>query len=233
MFRAVGFATVLVAASFFVVVWTIGRRRPLAARQSPLRSCHAALTGALARPAWERTRFLPRSGRMVVSARSDPRRCSRLSSARRTAQASSRLCLSLNEDVSRLAVMSDLELQSHVTQKPSPVRRFRASAAPTLTAFFDAPGHMLDGGSIGDIEDRARRVKGDAGLRARLVGAYTAAREPYALSPHLEERIYNGFSDPADEARITSRPFMIHGGRIVWPSSRAWKTSACAGSGFG
>jgi exodeoxyribonuclease I len=93
--------------------------------------------------------------------------------------------------------MSDLELQSHVTQKPSPVRRFRVSAAPTLTAFFDAPGHMLDGGSIGDIEDRARRVKGDAGLRARLVGAYTAAREPYASSPHLEARIYNGFSDPA------------------------------------
>lgn len=119
-------------------------------------------------------------------------------------QANGRLCLSLNEDVGRLAAMSDPELQIHLTQKPSPIRRFRINAAPTLTAFFDAPEHMLEGGAIGDIEDRARRVKADIGLRMRLVAAYIAAREPYALSPHIEERIYNGFPGSADEARITA-----------------------------
>ncbi|MGY2843715.1 exonuclease I [Bradyrhizobium sp. USDA 4509] len=119
-------------------------------------------------------------------------------------QANGRLCLSLNEDIGRLAAMSDLELQVHLTHKPSPIRRFRINAAPTLTAFYDAPEHMLDGGSIGAIEDQARRMKTDTGLRARLVAAYTAAREPYALSPHIEERIYNGFPGPADEARIAA-----------------------------
>jgi exodeoxyribonuclease-1 len=63
---------------------------------------------------------------------------------------------------------------------------------------------MLDGTSISDVEDRARRVKEDASLRARLVAAYTAAREPYTLSAHIEERIYNGFPSPADEARIAA-----------------------------
>jgi len=28
--------------------------------------------------------------------------------------------------------------------------------------------------------------------------------EPYVLSPHIEERIYNGFPGPADEARIAA-----------------------------
>lgn len=119
-------------------------------------------------------------------------------------QANGRLCLNLNEDVGRLAAMSDAELKVHMTQKPSPIRRFRINAAPTLTALFDTPEHMLDGGAIGDIEDQARRVKADIGLRARLVAGYIAAREPFALSPHIEERIYNGFPGPADEARIAA-----------------------------
>ncbi|AJA59053.1 MULTISPECIES: exodeoxyribonuclease I [Bradyrhizobium] len=119
-------------------------------------------------------------------------------------QANGRLCLSLNEDMGRLAAMSDLELQVHRTQKPSPIRRFRINAAPTLTAFYDAPEHMLDGGSMGATGDRACLMKADTGLCARLVAAYMAAREPYALSPHLEERIYSGFPGPADEARIAA-----------------------------
>lgn len=119
-------------------------------------------------------------------------------------QANGRLCLSLQEDVGRLATMSDSELQVYMMQKPSPIRRFRINAAPTLTAFFDAPEHMLKGGAIGEMEDRARRLKADIGLRARLIAGYIATREPHALSPHIEERIYNGFPSPADETRIAA-----------------------------
>lgn len=116
-------------------------------------------------------------------------------------QANGRICLSLNQEVGQLARMKDVELQAHMAQRPSPIRRFRVNAAPTLTAFFDAPEHMLDGGSIGHIEDQARRVKADADLCARLVAAYIATREPYLMSPHIEERIYNGFPGPDDEGR--------------------------------
>ena len=119
-------------------------------------------------------------------------------------QANGRICLNLKEDVGQLAEMSDSELKAHVAQKPSPIRRFRVNAAPTLTAFFDAPEHMLDGGSVGHIENQAQRMKADADLRARLVAAHVAAREPFPLSPHLEEQIYNGFPGPDDEGRMNA-----------------------------
>lgn len=117
-------------------------------------------------------------------------------------QANGRICLHLNQDVSQLAAMSDTELQAYLSQKPSPIRRFRVNASPTLTAFFDAPEHMLDVGLIDHIENQAQRVKADAHLCARLLTAYVASREPYPLSPHLEERIYNGFPRPDDERRM-------------------------------
>jgi exodeoxyribonuclease-1 len=119
-------------------------------------------------------------------------------------QANGRICLNLNEDVGQLTEMSDFELQTYLAQKPSPIRRFRVNAAPTLTAFFDAPDHMLDGSAVGHVENQAQRMKADADLRARLVAAYVAAREPFPLSPHLEERIYNGFPGPNDEGRMNA-----------------------------
>lgn len=119
-------------------------------------------------------------------------------------QANGRICLNLNQDIGRLAAMSDVELKAHLSQKPSPIRRFRVNSAPTLTAFFDAPEHMLDGGLVGHLEDQARRVKADAHLSERLIAAYIAAREPYALSPHLEDRIYNSFPGPDDEGRMSA-----------------------------
>jgi hypothetical protein len=66
---------------------------------------------------------------------------------------------------------------SRLSEKPSPIRRLRINAAPTLTALFDAPDHMLNGASIDNVERRARRVKDDAGLRARLVTAYRFVAE--------------------------------------------------------
>ncbi|WP_413205003.1 exonuclease domain-containing protein [Rhodospirillum sp. A1_3_36] len=130
-------------------------------------------------------------------------------------QANGRICLSLNQDIGELAGMNDAELQAYMAQKPSPVRRLRVNAAPTLTAFFDAPEHMLDSGSIDEIEDRARRVKANSDLRTRLVAAYIATCEPYPLSPHIEERIYNGFPGPDDDVRTNA----FH--RASWPDRLA------------
>lgn len=119
-------------------------------------------------------------------------------------QPNGRLCLSLDEDIGRLAAMSDVELQSRLSEKPSPIRRLRINAAPTLTALFDAPTHMLSSGLIDDVESRVRSVKDDANLRDRLISAYVASREPYPLSPHIEERIYDGFPGPNDETRMVA-----------------------------
>lgn len=119
-------------------------------------------------------------------------------------QPNSRLCLDLGEDMGRLAVMGNVELRTHFSQKPCPVRRFRINAAPTLTALFDAPDHMLGGSSIDEVENRARRIRDDSDLCARLIAAYVASREPYARSPYIEERLYNGFPGPSDEIRMAA-----------------------------
>lgn len=119
-------------------------------------------------------------------------------------QINGRLCLNIGEDVELLSGLGDAELRARLSEKPSPIRRLRINAAPTLTALFDAPDHMLNGASIEDVERRARQVKGSANLRARLVAAYTDSREPYPLSPHIEERIYNGFPGPGDEMRMVA-----------------------------
>lgn len=112
-----------------------------------------------------------------------------------------RLCLSLHENIDRLAAMSASDLIAHFSARPSPIRRLRVNAAPTLTALYDAPDSMFEGAAIEDIEARARRIKEDVGLGDRFVAAYTAGRTPYPMSPHLEERLYVGFPGPEDEAR--------------------------------
>jgi exodeoxyribonuclease-1 len=118
-------------------------------------------------------------------------------------QVNGRFCLSLNGDVDRFAAMTDDELRTEIARKPSPVRRLRINAAPTLTALYDAPELMLGGVEIDEIEVRARRVKDDPVLCFRLVSAYTSTREPRTPSRHAEERLYDGFPGPQDEVRMT------------------------------
>ncbi|WP_342234441.1 hypothetical protein [Inquilinus sp. OTU3971] len=44
--------------------------------------------------------------------------------------------------------------------------------------------------------------EGDAALRDRFILNHVASREPSSLSPHIEERIYNGFPGPNDDMRM-------------------------------
>ena len=117
-------------------------------------------------------------------------------------QANGRFCLSLNSDVNCFAAMTEDELRIELAHKPCPVRRLRINAAPTLTALYDAPEVILDGFDIDAIEARARRVKDNPALCSRLVSAYTSTRVPRAPSRHAEERLYDGFPGPQDEARM-------------------------------
>lgn len=117
-------------------------------------------------------------------------------------QANVRLCLSLNGDIDRFAAMSDDDLRTELAQKPCPIRRLRINAAPILTALYDASEVMLDGVDVGAIEARARRVKDDPALCSRLVSSYASTRESHTTSPHAEERLYDGFPGPQDEARM-------------------------------
>lgn len=117
-------------------------------------------------------------------------------------QANGRFCLSLNSDVKRYAAMTDDGLLVELAQKPCPIRRIRVNAAPTLTALYDAPDMILNGIDIDAVETRARWVKDNPALCARLVSAYASTRKPHIPSHHAEERLYDGFPGPQDEVRL-------------------------------
>lgn len=128
-------------------------------------------------------------------------------------QPNGRLCLRLDVPPEELALMSDEALQAYLAAKPSPVRRLRINASPTLTAFYDAPELMLNGADIDELEDRARRLKEDVAFRSRIISLYVAVREPYAPSLHVEGQIYDGFLGPDDERRIAD----FHD--VSWPEA--------------
>lgn len=119
-------------------------------------------------------------------------------------QANGQLCLDLNKDIGWLAVMSNVELRLRLAEKRSPIRHLRINTALILTALFDALTHMLSSSSIDDIKSRTYRVKNDTALRDRLILNYVVSCEPFPLSPHIEERIYNGFLGPNNETRMAA-----------------------------
>ncbi|MDO8979055.1 MAG: exonuclease domain-containing protein [Afipia sp.] len=129
-------------------------------------------------------------------------------------QPNGRLCLRLDVDVDRLADMPDEELRTELAQKPSPVRRLRVNAAPTLTPLYDAPDLMLNGVDLETIETVSRRVRDDPQLCDRIVSAYVAGREPRLQPIRVEEQLYDGFPGPNDEVRMAA----FHDA-ISWPEA--------------
>jgi exodeoxyribonuclease-1 len=119
-------------------------------------------------------------------------------------QPNARLCLRLDGDLDRFSQMSDEALSVELSLKPSPVRRLRVNAAPTLTPLYDAPDLMLNGAIPEFIETAARTLKGDAALCARIVAAYICGLKPFPRSSRIEEQLYDGFPGPDDEYRMSA-----------------------------
>jgi exodeoxyribonuclease-1 len=113
-----------------------------------------------------------------------------------------RLCLSLGCDVSALVGATDAELADVLAGKPSPIRRLRINAAPTVTALYDATAEMLGGNDQSKLEELANRIREDTLLCSRLTEAYVANRPQLVMSRYVEERIYDGMLGPDDEQRM-------------------------------
>lgn len=110
-------------------------------------------------------------------------------------------------DPRALAGLSEPALRLRVGQRPKPIRRIRANAAPILSAigteqapvFAEALGVGLD-----ELHRRAAFLEMNAGLRARLISSFEAHREPREPSPHVEQQIYDHFTSDADNKLMTS-----------------------------
>lgn len=117
-----------------------------------------------------------------------------------------RLCLDLTEDPDTYSAMSDEQLTSALCRKGTPIRRLAINAAPALCELWSAPDEFLNGLDLDTAEARARRVKDDPELCARLVAIYTGQWGEKEPSPHPEELLYVG-KFPSDEDRMRRATF--------------------------
>lgn len=117
-------------------------------------------------------------------------------------QATVRYCLELKSDPRRWAVLSDEDLDGELAQTPCPIRRIRTNSGPTLTALFEASEEQLGGLSLEEIEERARLVKEDANLCARIVSRFLALTPGLPPRQRVEERLYEAFPSETDQQRI-------------------------------
>ncbi|MFT0862143.1 exonuclease domain-containing protein [Ancylobacter sp. G4_0304] len=116
--------------------------------------------------------------------------------------ANGRFCLDLTADPDHLAEMSDEELRQEICRKGTPVRRLATNACPALTELWSAPAELLGDLDVDTAEERARRMKDDADLCARIISVYTATWEERPLSPFPERQLYDGgFPGDADSQR--------------------------------
>ena len=124
-----------------------------------------------------------------------------------------RLCLTLDCDLKRLISSTDDDLQVALAERPSPIRRLRVNASPTVTALSDASEQMLNGKVIDRLDEIARSVRQDQVFCERLTTCYAANRPPWPKSPYVEKQIYDGFPSQEDER------FMIDFHDASWPDA--------------
>lgn len=113
------------------------------------------------------------------------------------------LVFNLAIDPDQLADLSVDELTDRLATTPKPVRALRANACPCVLSYEDTPEHLRSRApDIADLRARAARIHGDDALVQRLIAAFLATREPKEPSPHVEEQIYDGFTESDDQATM-------------------------------
>jgi len=110
------------------------------------------------------------------------------------------LCLSVGTKIDDLASLSDEQLVARLSSQPSPVRRVRTNAGPTMMPLWEAPEELFEGSSCEELEDRAAQIVQDEGLKTRLLNSFVETRAKYAEPTHVEEMLYTKFSSWNDAA---------------------------------
>jgi exodeoxyribonuclease-1 len=120
-----------------------------------------------------------------------------------TANGSEFYVFELGHDPDELRSLNDEELVARICGLPRPIHVVKCNGSPILMSAHDAPdiapSKML---GMGELERRAEVLRSDDALRARLITVFESTREPRQPSVHVEERIYDGFVQAADEARM-------------------------------
>lgn len=118
------------------------------------------------------------------------------------AQGNLRLCLRLEDDAAAWRAMSDAEMAGRLASSPSPLRQMRVNAAPALTSIYDAPDFIAAGADVAALDERARELKNDKALCARLVSCWLSSRQARQASPFVEKQLHDRFPGRPDEALL-------------------------------
>ena len=115
------------------------------------------------------------------------------------------LVFNLAMDPEDLADLPDERLIGRLASTPKPVRALRANACPCVLSYEDTPEHLRSQApDIADLRIRAARIHGDDALVQRLIAAFLATRDPKEPSLHVEEQIYDSFTDNADQTTMSA-----------------------------
>ena len=110
------------------------------------------------------------------------------------------LCWNLGAPTKEVASMSDEQLATKLLNQPSPIRRIRTNAGPTMMPLWEAPEELFGGQSCEELEDHAAQLVDDEDLRTRLADLFSKTRSKYPEPTHVEEMLYAGFSSASDAA---------------------------------
>ena len=106
----------------------------------------------------------------------------------------------LSIDPETLIDLTEEQLADRLRRAPKPVRRLKANACPLIMSSDDAPPIAV--ATQLRAEELARRtefLKANEDFRRVLISSFQSMREEPESSPHVEERIYDGFFSKSDE----------------------------------
>ncbi|MHB1210547.1 MAG: exonuclease domain-containing protein [Acidimicrobiales bacterium] len=111
----------------------------------------------------------------------------------------------LRTDPEELRTLDDLKLERRLAAKQRLVRRVKANGAPMLLTLDDTLD-AVEGPALSSQEclRRAALVAPHTELAARIVAALERGKPSKVESEYVEERIYDGFTSPVDEALAES-----------------------------
>lgn len=111
------------------------------------------------------------------------------------------LVFDLSIDPDDLTALDDDDLASRLALSPKPVRGLRTNACPCVLSYEDIPEHLHSRApEIGELKRRVSRIKHDEEFAQRLIAAFVYARGPKEPSVHVEEQIYDSFTNYDDQA---------------------------------
>jgi len=97
-------------------------------------------------------------------------------------------------DPDELLPLTDDELAERLGWMPKPVRRLKSNACPMIMPIEDAPT-ICTARDLGDgeISRRAEYLRDHPEIRERLIRVFRGTLKQRQPSPHMEERLYDGF----------------------------------------